>query len=169
MVCIKPTRFEDLIIAGRALVTSEPDDVHPHWYAHAERLLGFTRSGRNYGVTPSLLHRDSVLALQAHLEARFSRNWRRALVRNTPWTEYTLYHTFMEGTGRWENFHVDGGTEAVYDTEASFWWEKDDWSITRALQGKAHFIIAQSNTGIAVDLVKRTLEAAGVLPQEVAR
>lgn len=162
VVCIKPTTHADLVQNGRALVTTEPKDVHPQWYACAERLLGYSRSGRNFGVTPSLLHREGVLALQAHLESRFIGHWRGALVRNTPWTEYTLYHTFMEGSGRWDRCHVDGGAEAVYDTEASFWWEKDDWSVARARSGKAHFIIAQSNTGIPVEVVRSALEAAGV-------
>jgi len=162
VVCIKPTTYADLVRDGRALVTTEQGDIHPRWYEHAERVLGYARSGRNFGVTPSLLHREGVLALQAHLEARFVGNWRAALVRNTPWTEYTLYHTFMEGSGQWDLFHLDGGTEAVYDTEASFWWDKDDWSVARALNGKAHFIIAQSNTGIPVEVVQSALEAAGV-------
>lgn len=162
VVCIKPTAHADLVHAGRAIVTTEPDDVHPEWYGHAERLLGFRRSGRNYGVTPSLLHREGVLALQGHLESRFRGAWWQTLIRHTPWTEYTLYHTFMEGSGRWDSVHEDGGAQGLYDTEASFWWQGDHWSAEAALRGRAHFMVAQSNTGVPVETVRQHLEAAGV-------
>lgn len=162
VVCIKPTTHADLVRAGRARVTTEPEDVHPEWYAHATRVLGLARSGRNHGVTPSLLHREGVLALHAHLESRFTGVWWQALIRHTPWTEYTLYHTFMEGTGRWDAVHVDAGAQGLYDTEASFWWQGDHWSVEDAIRGSAHFVVVQSNTGVPVDIVHERLEAAGV-------
>ena len=112
----------------------------------------------NYGVTPSILNRNGVLALCRHIESRFIGNWRTALIRNTPWTEYTLYHTFLEGEGLWDRYHINGGSNAVYDTYASLWRKRDNWNITDALAGSARFIVIQSTTGIPVEDILERIE-----------
>ena len=158
VLCIKPTQYDDLIKEGRALVTTEPYDAHPDWYVDAQRILGCQRSGVNYGVTPSILNRNGVLALCRHIESRFIGNWRTALIRNTPWTEYTLYHTFLEGEGLWDRYHINGGSDAVYDTYSSLWSKSDNWNITDALAGNARFIVIQSTTGIPVEDILERIE-----------
>ena len=156
--CIRPTRYDELVVDGRALVNTEPEDSQPSLYRRAERLLGYQRSGVNHGVTPSILNRDGVLHLQRYLFERGpADNWRTYLMRNTPWTEYTLYHTFLEGAGLWDQYHIRGGVDSVYDVRACL-WDPGTWDPQKAIESGAPFVVVQSNTGIPVDTVRAQSE-----------
>jgi hypothetical protein len=156
--CIRPTRYDELVRDGRAVVNTEPEDWHPAWYRRAEQILGYQRSGVNYGVTPSLLNRDGVLRLQGYLfERGAAENWRLYLMRNTPWTEYTLYHTFLEGAGLWDRYHIRGGVYDVNDARACH-WDQGTWDPQKAIESGAPFVVVQSNTGIPVETVRAQSE-----------
>jgi hypothetical protein len=142
--CVRPTRFDDLVRGGRALAQITPPH-HPEWNDAAEAILGLPRSGRQHGVTPALLVRDGVRALAEHLESR-EPGWRRFLLRNTGWTEYALYNTFLEAMGRWDALHVDGGEQAIYGNCVWMSGQWDDWRF-RA-DGPYRFSVVQSSTRI---------------------
>lgn len=113
VICVRSTRYGDLVRDGRAVAQLTPPH-HPEWNDAAEEILRLPRSGRQHGVTPAVLTREGVRSLQRHLEHVSGEPWRRHLLRRLPWTEYSLYGTFLEGVGRWEELHVDGGEEALY-------------------------------------------------------
>ena len=77
-------------------------------------------------MTPAVLARDAVLALAQYLETRSAgRGWRSYLVRNLPWTEYSLYNTFLEGVGLLDRYHVDGGEDSIYGNAV---WMEGQWA-----------------------------------------
>ena len=168
VVCVRPTRYADLVPAGRALVQTSPPN-HPEWNDDAERVLGLPRSGRQYAVTPGLLSRDAVAALARHLAERVDprarelalwlprgrgrkivASWRSYLLRKLPWTEYALYGTFVEATGLFERYHVLAGEDAIYGN--AVWMESqfDDWDAEATFNRREGFCfsVVQSATRI---------------------
>jgi Family of unknown function (DUF6492) len=172
VVCVRRTRYEDLVVDGRALVQTTPPN-HPEWNDDGERVLGLLRLGRQYGVTPAVLSADVVTRLARHLERRvdprlrrFARrlapgrardvlaSWRSFLLRNLPWTEYVLYHTFLERTGGFDAYHVHGGLDAIYSNCVWIESEFDEWD--PAAEGPDStfcFSVVQSATSIAPERV----------------
>lgn len=173
VICMKPVGHDDLVENSRAITHIHPGDVHPDWYADAERVLGMARSGVTHGVTPSVLSRDGVLQLHEFLATRVSRTpsalgalcprgsrlrdlfcgWRSHLLRNTPWTEYSLYYTFLESTRTFDWYHVRRGREAIYDSDRSVWFKRDlaEVNIEEFMRGEGFFLVIQSNTGIPAE------------------
>jgi Family of unknown function (DUF6492) len=183
VVCVRPTRYDDLVRDGRGVVQMAPPN-HPEWNDDAERVLALPRSGRQYGVTPAILSKDAVAELSRHLgnrvDARLRRlarrlpagrsrelvaSWRSFLLRNLPWTEYAVYHTFLEGTGRWSAYHVDGGTDAIYSD--CVWLESqfDEWD---PLSATSPFTLVQSATRIPAGRVWERV-APAVTSRSLAR
>jgi hypothetical protein len=145
VICVRPTWYEDLVVDGRALVQTTPPN-HPEWNDDAERVLGLPRSGRQYAVTPAVLSVEAVRRLARHLAGRVDPrlrraggrlpeglareilvSWRSYLLRNLPWTEYALYHTFLEQTGAFDRYHVHGGLDAIYSNCVWMESEFDSW------------------------------------------
>ena len=153
VICGRPTRYEDLVVEGRALVQLSPPN-HPEWNDDAERVLGLRRSGRQYGVTPAVLSVDAVHALAAHLGGAA---WRRLLLRSLPWTEYALYHTFLERTGLQDTYHVLAGHDVVYSNSVWMESEFDDWDPAAT---RSPFSVVQSATRIPPSRVSAKLATA---------
>ena len=151
VICVRPTRYEDLVVDGRALVQTSPPN-HPEWNDDAERMLGLPRSGRQYGVTPAVLSVDAVRALAAHVGGT---TWRRFLLKNLPWTEYALYHTFLRRTDRFDEYHVVGGPDAIYARAVWMEDEFDEWDAAWAFRasGPWCFTVVQSATRIPPERV----------------
>ena len=149
VICVRPTRYDDLVRDGRALAQVTPPH-HPEWNDDAERVLGLPRSERQYGVTPALLSRGGVLELQRHLGA----DWRGRLLRELPWTEYALYHTFLEGIGQWTRHHVSGGDRCIYGNSV---WIGSQWPGWQPKgDGRYFFSVVQSATRVpAADVLER--------------
>jgi hypothetical protein len=156
VVCVRPTSYDDLVRDGRALVQLSPPN-HPEWNDDAERVLALPRSGRQYGVTPAVLARAGVLELVRHLERRVdprlrrlgrhlprgrgrdvAASWRSFLVRNLPWTEYALYMTFLEATGRFDRHHLLAGEDALY---ANAVWMESQFEAWDPSAGGAPFTV----------------------------
>jgi Family of unknown function (DUF6492) len=173
VVCIRPTSYDDLVPGGRALVQLSPPN-HPEWNDDAERVLALPRSGRQWGVTPALFSRDAVAALARHLETRVdprlrrvaerlpagrasdvAASWRSFLLRNLPWTEYALYHTFLEQTGRFDRYHVLAEDEALYGNNV--WIESEFESWQPSAGGPFHFSVVQSATRVPPARVRARL------------
>ena len=178
VLCVRPTRYEDVVRDGRAVVQTSPPN-HPEWMDDAERVLGLPRSARQYGVTPALLARDAVETLSRHLPGRVERrarelaswlparrtkqiaaSWRSYLLRHLPWTEYAVYHTFLEATSLFDRYHVLGGDEALY--ARAVWMESqfDEWPVEDVFDGAnpSPFTVVQSATRIPPERVLAKVE-----------
>jgi hypothetical protein len=125
VICTRTVRYADLIRDDRALGRKSDDDWHQHWYERAARILGVSSIPRWHNLTPGLLSREAVFMLQRYLAGRvhpllrlLSRSftddtarasilgsWRSYLLRNLPWTEYTLYYTFLEATRLYDRYY----------------------------------------------------------------
>lgn len=180
VICLRSVEYEDLVTSGRAIVKVSTNDVHAQWYSWAERILGGTRSGVTHGVTPAIFSRTAVLSLQSHLAAKVApplqkvaglfppglaqnvlSGWVSYLIRAIPWTEYSLYHTFLEQQTMVDRYHEYCDDNVIYDGRHSLWHNADidSWSIGD-LHPRAFFIVAQSNTGVPISLVKSRLLSA---------
>ncbi len=136
VICARPIRRHDLFRQGKAYCHRYQNSNHACWYHWAERVLELPRSGWVHGVTPTILSREAVQELAAHLNRQSPRpgrfwpklwaqlpawaggprpwrsdhedagRWRRVLLDSLPWTEYSLYFTFLEATGRFERYHI---------------------------------------------------------------
>jgi hypothetical protein len=184
VICMRPVSYHDLVPSDRAIVKTSRNDVHAEWYAWAERVLGCRRSGLTHGVTPAVFNREAVLKLQAFLAGRvslpfrilqqilgdgpwadFTASWRSFLIRAIPWTEYALYHTFLESRGLALHYHDYRGDQVIYDSGASVWSQEDlrTWSIKPLVDG-SYFIVLQSNTDVPVSLIRQKLGSLLVDP-----
>lgn len=176
----------------RAGVSVLPDS-HPDWYAHSIKVLGLPakRTGLLHNVTPALLSREGVLGLQAHLAQRAANKawasglrgvkqraamarfwlrkptgferWRLWLGSSTPWTEYALYYSFLESTGRYEAYHFD--TErCLYDVQRSVWKADgpnfQEWDPAQVFdcEDGAFFVVVQSVANVPVTAVQQKIE-----------
>jgi len=156
LICVRTVRYSDLITNGKALSQIEKVDFHPEWYKDAERILGLKRSGLKHGVTPALFCKEGVLNLQDFLNKRASSNakkinWRMHLIKHLPWTEYTLYFTFMEGIGLFQKYYNKPAKENICGNLDSVWFKKDvkKFDPEKIFKKKKYFfIVFQSTTGI---------------------
>lgn len=177
VICVRETRYEDLVPDGRALVQTTPPN-HPEWNDDAERVLGLPRSGRQYAVTPALLNVEAVRALAGHLERRVRlrakqvarrlpnplardllASWRSHLLRSLPWTEYALYGTFVERTGLFDRYHVLAGEDAIYGNAVWLESQFEDWNPASINgDGGFRFSVVQSATRIPPDRIAAKVE-----------
>lgn len=158
----RPSLFPD----GRALLQSEPRDVHPRWWRDSAGLLGvrpdLTRRGM--GVTPAVLSREVLLAAQERLAARHRRPWMDVLLTSyCDWTEYTLYllaaeqADLLEWHHRWCGDADDTVTPLQVSSGTSIWDRAaaTPENVERLLSGHdpGLFAVVQSNTGLAAEQV----------------
>ena len=187
VICTRSFRVEDVLVDGKALAPTTTVDHHPQYYERAEEILGVERSGVFHGATPILYSTQGMrelcqyLSEQAptvcHLIAKtFGRRgagpgaWRSHLLRlaagwsSSPasWTEQTLYFTFLEAFGLFDQYHVNGSQDAIYDAGASLWFREHlaSWDPERAFNptGRSYFVVMQSNSGVDVEFVRRMVE-----------
>lgn len=183
VICTRRVTPEDLAPNNRSLCHVTLADLHADWYAHSAAVLGLTpkRTGISHNVTPAALSREGVLALQAHLGERARAHryragvrglaqrahyaatssgepWRRYLIAGAPWTEYALYYTFLEGTGRFERYHAPS-EQALYSTAHSVWRADaarfDAWDPRPIFDGAGapYFVVVQSITRLAPERI----------------
>jgi hypothetical protein len=183
VVRVRPVEYGDLIQGSRAVVRFSREDAHPEWYEGSGRVLGLPRTSerRTHGVTPALFSKVAVLFLQQYLEmkppvtlriaARLAKaakcdcladalhSWRSLLLFRIPWTEYSLYHMYLEATGLADYFHLYREESVICDGANSLWMPEQiaRWA-AGSLKPEAPFIVAQSNTGIAVEIVEQQVE-----------
>ncbi len=105
VICVRRTGYDDLIRDGRALVNMTPLGRHRDWHEDADRLLGTWLSHEHddeqptLGVTPSLLHTESVRQLGVRLETQHPTvegSWREVLASHAS----PSWHVEHE-PGRW--------------------------------------------------------------------
>jgi hypothetical protein len=171
VLCVRPTRYDELVRDGRGVVQTAPPN-HPEWNDDAERVLALPRSATQYAVTPAVLSRPCVLALARHLRGRvdprlrrlathlpttprgIAASWRSFLLRNLPWTEYALYFTFAERSGLFGRYHAHAGEDAIYANSVWIEGQFDDWQP----QPAAPFSVVQSATRVSPERVAEKLE-----------
>ncbi len=191
VLCVRPVHYADLIQAGRAPCFAHPTDVFPEWYRGSEKVLGMRRSGVYHNVTPAILSRAGVLQLQEYLGKRaqavqlpwratealyyLSRllpgstpAWRLYLLRALPWTEYSLYYTYLESSGLFDRYHA-WSKRCCYAIDDSVWTRDqfEEWDARRCFTSTDYFFcVVQSRTGIAPQAVLDKIEpflSAGAL------
>lgn len=173
VICTKPVCFSELIRNGRAITNISKLDLFPEWYRWAERVLGLPRSGLLHGVTPALLSKEGMISLHNYLSQKVNPafkslsnflpkesilrsylvSWRGYLLRNLPWTEYSLYSTFLEGMGLYEKYHIQGGDRTLYDSHNSVWYKEhfSSWKLENVFKGEedCFFCVVQAKRGIS--------------------
>jgi hypothetical protein len=156
VLCCRPIAYGDLIQSGKsvAVVGERGNPAHTDWYLQAAKLLDMPRSERTHGVTPAVLSRDAVLSLFEYLEHRLRPNELRAealLLSHVPWTEYSLYYTFLERSGLFDRYHVP----ELVRTYANNIWRNDDpdaWDPAGSFSADGQlFSVLQSHTVLAID------------------
>ena len=163
VICIGSASIDDFIVAGRAVTNRRTGtQFEPQWYDWAERVLDLPRSRFVHGVTPAVLSVDAVRALQSFLGAKWGRDpttpsyaaeserWQRYLLSNLPWTEYTLYFSYLEATGSYDAYHFPGesGADTIYGN--SIWLPHqrlDEWDAAAVFAQDVpyQFVVIQSN------------------------
>jgi hypothetical protein len=133
VLCVKEVKYDDLVRDGRgiAVVYHSDKDIHGGWYWWTEKVLGFPRSGRTHGVTPALLSAEAVARLSEFLQSRVKDkglSCEAYLLKNLPWTEYTLYYTFLEHMGLFAHYHFEAAS-ALYGNSV---WHAGDLPSWRA-------------------------------------
>lgn len=173
VVCLRQVGYNDLIQNGKAITNTTKEDQHGEWYEDAERILKMSRSGLTHGVTPAIFNREAVIELQKYLAKdvhaifkiiscffpsnsllhNIARTWRSFLIRNTPWTEYSLYNTFLEAMKLFDKYHIYKGTDAIYDRSSSVWLNEHirDWNIDKFFKSDAYFLVFQSTLHIPIE------------------
>ena len=165
LIAVNDISGDLLLREGRAVVqVTDCGDEHDAWYRGSSRILGsgMSRTGIEYPVTPSLLCPVACRRLIQHLVGRvrplIECDWIDMLLKRAPWSEYTLYFTYLERTGNFEQFHVIINEPIVYDPYASLWRNAQigTWDPSRR-HPKSIFLIAQSTTTIETDTVRKLL------------
>lgn len=161
VLCNRLTRAQDLVPDSRALLQREPVAIHPDWYDWASRVLDVPSPTDGASVTPNMFSVEALGLLRAHVENRFFARWRlealarvrirpwlALLVRSLPWTEYSLYVTFLEASGILEKYHCN--TDILCDNNVWSREQFDSWDPANSLgqKGRWFFSVIQSNLGI---------------------
>jgi hypothetical protein len=164
VVCVRKIAYEDLVRDGRAIAyVSDAVPAYPAgWYLWAEELLGFSRSGQWHGITPAVLSVDAVHRLLSFLQARCGPDTRAEsyLLSHTPWTEYTLYFTYLEHEGLFAAFHTPVPVEPYGNNiwrpaELAAWDPADSFSSDHAFS----FSVLQSRIVPDVDEIVSRIDA----------
>lgn len=130
VICLKPIKYEALIIEGRALLQYEQRAQHPKWWKSSARILNMSRNIGNTDIgmtiTPAILSTDLCKLLIKKLTAKKGRSWVDTLAYlhkpahpsnwtisrylKSKWTEYSLYYLCAMKHGVLEQYHLDAGT-----------------------------------------------------------
>ncbi len=131
----RPVTRDIMFVDGKGVdQVLDCSDLHGTWYQGSARILGpgFKRSGVEHPVTPTLMSTEGTRALIAHLTtktAKFDRHWMAMLLRRVPWSEYTLYYTYLEGAGLFDRYHHIVERPVLYNPYNAVWYASqfDAW------------------------------------------
>jgi Family of unknown function (DUF6492) len=167
---VKPIRYEDLIVDGRAIFETDRREWHADWWRDSAELLGvdphLERPGM--GVTPAILSSAGCRGLTRYITERHGREWYGVLLSRymTQWTEYTLYNLYLEHTGQFDKYHVHPATAGLVTRLHSpapwgVWTAKDypalDFQALFSSQNPGLFTVVQSNVGVTPQRVAKDL------------
>ena len=172
LLCTRPTVPEDFVADGKGILEILSGSSHPEWYRWAERVLKMGPASREMGVTPALYNTAAMLGLQAHLDSSCSFRvrllsriftpdtqrsgpWRLSLLLQLPWTEMSLYLTYIEAVGLDGTVHVAVPAPALSGN--NFWNREEFGQWVPQLPGSATaafpFSVLASSSGVTVDEV----------------
>lgn len=137
-------------------------------YRRSAELMGFRRSPFNsdhwYGETPVTMNKSGVCGLIETIDRRSNLGWRRELLVNRTWTEYSLYFQHLERVGEMEQHYAFGDADTVLRLSDSLWLDTEcyldrrdleSWNLARAFSPKPSgmAVCVQSYLGYEVDRV----------------
>ncbi len=168
VICIRQVDYSDLIQGGRAIWQKEPASLHPDWWRGSENILQVSDAVSSdelvIGVTPELMHTQSVMQLICRIHEIYSgTDWSVTLLKSPePWTEYTLYWTYLLSCNRAHSLYTKSNT-VLYMPDSI--WHKDQFSklgddwLKKAFDpsAKYFFIVFQSNMNIPLSETVRLL------------
>lgn len=156
------TLFTDTVSVATIRVREERD-------ARAAAVTGFARTGSwFYGETPALLSTSVVRSLLAHLDGLSAEAWDKYLVMHLPWTEYSLYMAYAEGTGQFGRVHASGHPNAILRFADSLWYPPeayrtprtvDTWHWQPRREADAIAVVAQSYLGYDVAAIRSRVQS----------
>lgn len=173
LLCTKPWQLSDVIVDGRAVL--ERDTLRPGqnlaWYEQASELLGLAIPVAGMSVTPVIYSVDVVRGLARHLEGRVPswlrlasrptpsryrdelRGWRFHLRRHIPWTEMSLYATYLEAAGLVGTYHNETWEPRLYGNNVWTREQFDAWIPSKSVDAPFLFTVVGSKCGASVDEV----------------
>lgn len=191
VIATRSVCLDALCVGGRAPCYIDHADLHPRWYRAARALLDMRlpRAGISHNVTPCILQAEAVRGLCQHLTRRWQRRdfcaglrglkqrvawWRAAaagggagrgwvqlLAASAPWSEYSLYYSFLEASGQFERHHHEA-RHALYEVERSVWFAEQFDSLQPQLlfagDGPPYFVVVQSNTRLSHAVIAARFE-----------
>jgi hypothetical protein len=164
VMCLGPLTYGDLIIEGRAVCMRGINEHHPDWYDWSAKALGLPRARWNHGATPLLYSREAMQRMHRFVETRahpafrlLSRatgwrgfaSWTAVLLRNLPWAEHALYHTFLEHLDLYDQYHRD--CTRLLHGAGSLWLSEnvDSWNAEMLMEpSRPFFGVVQSWLGL---------------------
>lgn len=177
VICTREPVGDDLIRNGRARYQIDEQHALAEWFEWSAEVLGVERASVAYGVTPTILHRSSVLDLGLALErlpsTRVHRlrpalravgppgsavsTWVAELILRLPWTEHSLYFTHLEQTGRRDQYHFCEPDRSVYGNSLWSGGTFDSWRPELSFDPDAPFVfsVVQSNRRVPAESVRR--------------
>lgn len=163
VIALRPVTNSAVAPDGRAWSQIEtPPQSHPEWYDGASAVLGLPRSPHHHAVTPAVLSPEVCRDLIATLRSRkgvMDRDWADMLLRRTPWSEYSLYNTFLEAVGRFDEYHVRTERPRLYADAVWFSEDFDGWTAGGA--DAALFTLVQSTSGVPLEDIRARLGRPG--------
>ncbi len=175
---VKPVKYADVVIDGRAIVEADQREWHADWWRDSADLLGvdphLERPG--IGVTPAILSRDACRGLTQFIERRHQQSWYEVLLSRymTQWTEYTLYNLYLEHTGEFSKYHALpaelGLAQRLHSPAPWGVWKAGDYEHLDAAalfsqRNPGLFTVVQSNVGVTPQRIAR--DVAAFLPVRV--
>ena len=168
VICTRQVDYTDLIQGGRAIWQKEQASEHLSWWRGSENVLQMPTAvcpdEPVFGVTPALMHTESVTQLICRIHEIYSgSDWSVTLLKSTePWTEYTLYWTYLLYCNQRHSLYAESET-TLYLADSI--WNKDqlselgdDW-FKKAFDpsAKYFFLVFQSNMNIPLSETVRLL------------
>lgn len=176
VICLKPLKFDDLIIDGRALLQYEPRSHHPLWWKSSARILGMDHRTSNpdmgMHVTPAVLSRALCENLATELSGssrgtwvdllgwlhkpKHPSNWTIERFRRRRWTEYSLYYMCALKRGELDRYHVIAGTDQVPQLlSVGCKHEFETWDTAESFspEGPSLFCLVGSKSRVEPDVV----------------
>jgi hypothetical protein len=164
ILCVREARYTDLVRDGRAtaVVYRSDKDVHGGWYWWTEKVLGFPRSGRTHGVTPAVLSVEAVNRLFDYLHSRVKEKGltiEAYLLKKLPWTEYTLYYSFLEHMELFDRYHF----QASMPLSGNCLWHASDfpgWRPENSFFSKQGYLfsVIQTDAAPSIEEVVRLVQ-----------
>lgn len=167
--CVGDFDATTFITGGRALSRWEPKRYHDWWRAASEMVgLPYDAKAHGLSVTPNILHGDLAAATLEHFRSKGSdpaTTLGLQVLRkmgSIPWTEYSLYTSVAELTGRLLDYHEHWDPCYFSDlqlfSEHTCVWGADDFErlvkLPAGTDPGGKFIIVQSHARIPLERVR---------------